>query len=215
MGVTTTPINGFTLPDDNELLRNVYFHVRNHAAQLEAALRSRGLTSSDVTGYLDLLGRVNTLEARPSGAGTRQRAQVTAGSVSLPADGAWAVPVSGGSAMASIVLPAVAGDWLDLGISYAAVNEVGDLRVDFATYNGATLVNYVSGTGSAGHGLVGFGSIGGRYETGGGQIPYQVQAADVISGNVTIKVLMKATGGVRSVFANATDPLLIWGKSPR
>jgi hypothetical protein len=63
MGVTTTPINGFTLPDDNELLRNVYSHVRNHANQLEAALRSRGLTSADVTGYLDLVGRVNTVEA--------------------------------------------------------------------------------------------------------------------------------------------------------
>jgi hypothetical protein len=65
MGVTLTPINGFTLPDDNELLRNVFSHMRNHANQLEAALRSRGLTSSDVTGFLDLLGRVNTLEARP------------------------------------------------------------------------------------------------------------------------------------------------------
>lgn len=62
MGVTTTPINGFTLPDDNELLRNVYSHLRNHAAQLEAALRTRGLTSADVLGYLDLLGRVNTMD---------------------------------------------------------------------------------------------------------------------------------------------------------
>lgn len=63
MGVTTTPINAFSLPDDNELLRNVYAHMRNHAQQLESALRGRGLTSADVTGYLDLLGRVNTAEA--------------------------------------------------------------------------------------------------------------------------------------------------------
>lgn len=64
MGVTTTPINALSLPDDNEALRNVYAHVRNHAQQLEAALRSHGLTSTDVTGYLDLVGVVNALGTR-------------------------------------------------------------------------------------------------------------------------------------------------------
>lgn len=65
MGTTLTPINGMVLPDDNEPLNKVYQYLRQHAQELEAALRSRGLTSSDVTGYLDLLGRVSTLEARP------------------------------------------------------------------------------------------------------------------------------------------------------
>lgn len=76
MGTTLTPINGFVLPDDNEPLAAVYTWMRQHAAEMEAALRAHGLTSSDVTGYLDLLGRVNTLEA---GAGVATLQAMTLG----------------------------------------------------------------------------------------------------------------------------------------
>jgi hypothetical protein len=215
MGTVSTPIFGLTAPDDLEPIKVYAAQLRTMTAKIEAALNGRvvlpGVTDMDA-----LAARITALEARPVGAvGTAVRQQVTAGSVSLAADGVWLVPVSGGSPMPSIVLPAAANDWIDLGISYACVNEAGDLRVDFATYNGSTLINYVSGTGATGHGLVGLGSIGGRYETNGGSVPYKVTAADVVGGNVTIKVLMKATGAARSVFANATDPLLIWGRGAR
>lgn len=99
------------------------------------------------------------------------------------------------------------GDILEMSIAYVANNGAGDLRVDACTRNSAdAVVNYVSGLGSAGHGVTAWGSIGGRYDHGGGVFHYRVQAADLIKGTVTISPLWKAEGSSRDVLNSAADP---------
>jgi hypothetical protein len=99
-----------------------------------------------------------------------------------------------------------AGDLLEIGLAFVSDNGAGDLRVDAVTLDGSTVVNYVSGLGSTGHGVTAWGTVGGRYTHQNGVFHYTVQSADVINGTVTLAPVFKPQSGARNVLNDLTDP---------
>jgi Major tropism determinant N-terminal domain len=124
------------------------------------------------------------------------------GSVVFPSAGPYSTPIG-----AMAVVQANVNDTLQLTLGYVANADVGDLRVDAVTMNASgVIVNYASGLGNTGHGISGWGAIGGRYTHAGGTFYYQVQAADLVNGCVKMYPVMRAEGGIRGVQNSTADP---------
>jgi hypothetical protein len=179
---------------------------RQAAETIDAALTRGGIAPPAAQDLVAVAARVTELEGR--GQADRKLSAATT-PIALSTGGAYTQVTDPGS----LVLPAEAGQWVQLGVSYACDNGAGDLRIDFASLNGAgAVVSYISDTGAAGHGVLGMGAIGGRYETSGGSVPYQLKAADVINGAATFRLLAKAdANGPRQMLRTTLDKIMIWG----
>jgi len=213
--VHLTPAYGLGYIDEDTPLVQLAAASRTLAEKAEAALIRGGIAPPAAQDLATLAGRVTTTEGRVTELEGRGQAARTSSTLSTP------IALTGGGAYTQVtnpgelVLAAEVGQWVQLGVSYAVDNGAGDLRVDFGSIvaNGA-VGSYVSGSGSTGHGVLGMGSIGGRYETSGGTIPYKLTAADFIgtATTVTFRLLLKCDASVRSVLRNGTtDILTIWG----
>jgi hypothetical protein len=124
------------------------------------------------------------------------------GSVVYPSAGPYSTPIG-----AMAVVQANVGDILQLSLGYVANGDVGDLRVDAVTMSASgVIVSYASGLGNTGHGISGWGAIGGRYTHAGGIFYYTVVAADLVNGCVKMYPVMRAEGGIRGVQNSTADP---------
>lgn len=109
-----------------------------------------------------------------------------------------------------LVVAASEGDVLQIGSAGLWENDSNFSKLDVATIVSGSVVNYVSGAGSAGNGVTSWQGISGVYTSFGGAILYTVQAGDIESGNVTLRLRAKVSTGSHVLRANVNDPLHWW-----
>jgi hypothetical protein len=113
-----------------------------------------------------------------------------------------------------VTITATTGDILDLLIAALCNNTASvDLQFEAATIVSGTATNYwSSGTGTSLNpgGIPTWYVAGGRFDSPHGNARYTVQAGDVVSGQVTVRVYAFADSSSRSVFASASYPLALW-----
>ena len=145
-----------------------------------------------------------------SGALRVARSVRTAGD--LPFGTAWAAMTTAHD----LVVPAVAGDFLLVGVSgFHQFNTMGRF-LDLATMVSGAPVNYVGGAASPPASTYeGVGAwycspnSGMRNNIGGSALPYPVVAGDIAGGNVTLRLHGRASSGAPLLFASADRPLVL------
>jgi hypothetical protein len=126
----------------------------------------------------------------------------------------WSALVSDGSF--DVTIPAVVGDWVQVGFSVIAPSEAVHGYVDIATMNGNTPISWVS-TATNSHAASASGGLPGGYTpsfyrvnssvlTGG---LYRVKATDIVGGNVTFRVF--TTGHIAATWiCSSSDPAALF-----
>lgn len=113
-------------------------------------------------------------------------------------------------------LEAQVGDVIEFSGNGMWSNENIASALDVATWVSGAAVNYFSsGTGtSAGNGLVGWYGVQAVYAPFSGAVHYVVQAGDIVSGLVTVRLLGRTTtAGTRTLFASGTNLLQVAAKN--
>lgn len=179
----------------------VHTHAVADVTGLQTALDNRA-TDAELTALDD---RVVMLEGAPGGGGSAlvvRRATVTSGNVTLAVSVPWAA-VAGGPSM---VLPAVAGDYVEFALA-SMLGNFGVNFLDLAVLAGGSLVRFLSsGTATAAtegapafYGDQAFDRVSPLFE-------FEVEAGDLDGGNVTVVFATKGSGG-GTIYANADYPL--------
>jgi hypothetical protein len=117
---------------------------------------------------------------------------------------------------ADLTLDAQAGDVIECGLSAIATDASATvaLSVDAATIVSNAIVNYVSGAGSTGGGVMAWSIRLGDFHTAAGSAMYQLVSGDIASNLVTVRLIYKASSATgRGLQANATNPLHFWAKN--
>lgn len=110
-----------------------------------------------------------------------------------------------------LTLAAAAGDLLVVTIDCLCNNTAIDIQFEAATRVAAADANYWS----SGSPVSRFpGGLGAWYVTSGFISPrcglgYRAQAGDIVAGNVTVAAYVRSTGGARTVFQNASYPVVV------
>lgn len=112
-----------------------------------------------------------------------------------------------------LTIDAAAGDVLEIATDFMCVNTGNDVQFDAATRVADTDTNWWSTGGSASRWPGGLGAwyVSSGSFSGPRSAPrYTVQAGDVVSGQVTVRLYGRCSGGSRTVNASATYPLRWW-----
>lgn len=107
-------------------------------------------------------------------------------------------------------IPAAVGDWLEVTVHALAAATSGYLTMDVATRASGADVHYLStGTSSARRPgtYPGWYFVQSVFQFAGPPVAYQVQAADVVTGAVTLRLYAGSDGADRVIHADATFPL--------
>lgn len=109
-----------------------------------------------------------------------------------------------------LVVAATAGDLLLIGLSafWQAENDFGAL--DGATIVSGSPVNYISGNGSTGAGVMAWRGISLAYSAVGATVYYIVVGGDISGGNVTLRLRGKTGGGTNKVVRASSGEALTW-----
>lgn len=171
-----------------------------------------GALATDVAG-IDV--RVSALEDAPGGGGVStvvRRLVRTSGDISAAANAGWTI-----MAGPSLALPAAAGDEVECIVS-CMFNHTG--ATDFwelVAVNGSSITRYGS-TGSASPGTEGdpsvYPDLDVLFRGGVMVLAFQVEAGDVVAGDVTFKLAQKGTGNAAAkVYAETDYPFRMVAKN--
>lgn len=106
-----------------------------------------------------------------------------------------------------LVVAAVAGDKLEIGASLRWNNESTVKLLDVATIVSGSPVNYCSGLGASGNGVIAWIGENAVAGSAGGSIIYTVVSGDISGGTVTLRPRLRAnTNTAITLRANATTP---------
>lgn len=172
-----------------------------------------GSAARDVTlersgaGVLNVTGTLNVNGVPVGGGGGVSSVDtgfVTSGDVS-------AIGASFTQVGTDLTIAAAAGDLLVLTIDCLCNSTAIDIQFEAATRVAGADANYWS-SGAAASRFPG--GLGSWYVTTGfvgphGSPPYHVQAGDLVAGNVTVRAYVRSTGGARTVFQNASYPVVV------
>lgn len=167
----------------------------------DVSLERTGVGVLNIVGQLDVNG---TPVGGGGGVSTVNTGFVTSGNVS-------AVGASFTQVGTDLTIAAVAGDLLVCTIDCLCDATAIDIQFEAATRVAAADVNYWSSGGAASRFP---GGLGSWYVTTGfvgphGSPPYTVQAGDLAAGFVTVRAYVRSTGGARTVFQNASYPVIV------
>lgn len=110
-----------------------------------------------------------------------------------------------------IVIAAAAGQWIEVGATVAWQNEATYGFLDVITVAGS---NYISGAGSAGHGVTSWVGATSQLARTGGSIIYRVVSGDISAGLVTLRFRVKTLAASnKTLLAVANDPLVLWARN--
>lgn len=135
--------------------------------------------------------------------------KITSGDIAFAQSTNWAK----GNSVFELNLPAFVGDYLEASLNYMSGGEAQNLFPDVLTLNGAggTAVTYfASGGTTANEGVEGWVCESGVYKRSGANVIVgPLGASDVVGGRVypTIGYRTNNSGGVKSLLANANNPL--------
>lgn len=147
-------------------------------------------------------------------AGLAVRNQLTSGDVTISAT--TNVVGSSVTGLGDITLAAVAGDFIECGLSAIANNTTANsMKFDVCTVVAAAAVNFFSnGTGTgATNGVMAWYLNTGIIGKSGGSIIYAAQAGDLSGGNVVLRLTCFVSAGTRVLGAQAALPLIFWARN--
>lgn len=104
-----------------------------------------------------------------------------------------------------LTIAAETGDTIAVAVSALVGNEGYQVGIDAATIVSASPVNYVSGGATWGVGA--WSGISSIWSMPGGTVYYTVQAGDISSSNVVLRLRYKTSGGSKTLYAGANWPL--------
>lgn len=156
--------------------------------------------------------------ATPSGSGTAapaasatgklSRVKRTAGDLIINATG-W-----NDVGIADVTVAASAGEWVSVGANFVVFAATNNINFDVCTVVSGSPVNYLGGSGSAGEsGLGGWFAEQDININVSGEVPYQVQAGDLSSGQVTFRLRYRAANTAsRTIGASSGRPAFFWAR---
>jgi len=111
-----------------------------------------------------------------------------------------------------VVVAAVTGDLLMIGLSTGSGSSGNSMRIDVASIVSAAAVNFLSSrTGTpATLGVTAWFCHGSAAINISGEVPYIVQAGDLSGGNVTLRLCAWVSGSTRALQASSNSPLIFW-----
>lgn len=118
-----------------------------------------------------------------------------------------------------LVLDAQTGDVVEVGLSALgdSAGTAADILFDAGTLVSSAIVNVVStGTSENGSsdGVAAWYCYRSMLAGAGGSVMYALQAGDIASGTVTLRVRVRlSSAGSRSVLASTNDPVCFWAKN--
>lgn len=116
-----------------------------------------------------------------------------------------------------MVLVAQSGDVIEYGISSGFSNENTNACLDVATVVSGSVVNTFSKQGPespTSEGIQAWRGINSQYDIIGGSVMYQLQAGDISSGTVTLRLRYKTLAATNKTIYGADDSrLCVWAKN--
>lgn len=166
------------------------------------------LTDGDTFQWDATAGRM--IPAPSSGASSApKRATRNTGDVAVSSTSYVAV-----STALDLTVPDVsAGDVLEIGAVGSWSNNASTGRMDVVTRVAAADVNYVSGLGSAGIGVIPWTGNASVYGPVGVPTHYVVQAGDIEAGSVTLRLVAKVASGSKTLNASSASPFTWWARN--
>lgn len=184
--------------------------VQDEGTPLATDATTLNFTGSGVTASGSGATKTINVSGGGGGVGPYDINEYTGGDIALTSTSPAAV-----SGPTDLVVAASTGDLLFVGIGIIPVtNTAQSIGFDFASMVSGSPVNYLSSrTGTP----VTIGCpqwfIGSAITSAaGGVVPYVVQAGDISSGNVTLRLYARVSGN-RSINADAAGPLVTWVKN--
>lgn len=159
---------------------------------------------------MPVIGRGSASAALPPVVARRVAGNLSSSSTS------WIAVDSGGGI--DLVIPARAGDTLEVGAAGLWGNEATHVRLDFMTMVGGSPVNSITsraaGPDNAYFGNEGWLGVLSAFTPISGSLPYTVQSGDVSNGTVTLRPYRKQDSAVSKVlYAQSTDPFTVWARN--